>query len=173
MPIQGQTGVAIPVPEADPLLRAVTARVPAAVREGVPAHVSLLYPFLPADELDDGVVKTLSELFAEQAPLAVEFRECRRRREFVYLPPDPRSGLEELTSELRRLWPDVTPYEGIYEEIEPHVTVALHTTPERAAEIEREVVPGWLPISAELREAWLVVFDGQWQLNRQFPFGIS
>jgi hypothetical protein len=171
MPIDGQTGLAIPVPEADPLLAAVAARFPEAVRKDVPAHVSVLYPFRPADQLDDQVISALSELFAAQPVMAVKFGECRRRGEFVYLRPTPVEGLDEVTSGVRRRWPDIAPYDGLYDDIEPHVTVASHTTPERAEEIEREIVPELVPISAELREAWLVVFHGQWTLRQRFRFG--
>jgi hypothetical protein len=36
--------------------------------------------------------------------------------------------------------------------------------------IEQEVTAE-LPISAELREAWLLAFEGQWRLRGQFEFG--
>ncbi|HVE96684.1 MAG TPA: hypothetical protein VNA67_06860 [Pseudonocardiaceae bacterium] len=45
----------IPVSAADALLASVKARYPGAVREGVPAHVSLLYPFVAVAELDERV----------------------------------------------------------------------------------------------------------------------
>lgn len=171
MPREGQSGLAIPVPEADKLLKVVASRFPEAVRKDVPAHVSVLYPFLPANVLDDRAISALSELFATQPVMTVKFAKCRRRGEFVYLRPDPVDGLDEVTKRVRRLWPDVVPYEGLYGEVEPHLTVALHTTQERAEEIEHEIVPELLPLSAELREAWLVVFAGQWALRERFRFG--
>ena len=78
MPTNGQTGLVIPVPAADALLASVGARYPGTVREGVPAHVSLLYPFVAATELDEGVTSALGELLAEQAPMPVQFAECYR-----------------------------------------------------------------------------------------------
>lgn len=53
----------------------------------------------------------------------------------------------------------MVPYEGLYGDVEPHVTVAMGASEEAAVTIEREVTAA-LPISAELREAWLVAFDG-------------
>ncbi len=173
MPKEGQTGVAIPVPEADPLLTAVGERFPEAVREGVPAHVSVLYPFLPADALDDQVTGALSELFAEQPVLSVTFAECSRTGEFVALRPDPLQGLRELTNAVRARWPDLVPYEGVHGDVGPHLTVALHTTESRAAAVERELVPEQVPISAELREAWLLAFHGQWRWHQRFEFGVG
>lgn len=173
MPTEGQTGVAIPVPEADPLLAAVAMRFPEAVRQGVPAHVSVLYPFLPAEKLDDRVISGLSELFAGQPAMSVTFGACHRSGEFVALRPEPIEGLEELVSDARRRWPEVLPYEGLYGGVEPHVTVALHTTEERAAVVESEIVPEWLPISAELREAWLLIFNGRWTVRQRFELGVG
>jgi hypothetical protein len=170
MPTNGQTGLVIPVPAADGLLASVGARHPGTVREGVPAHVSLLYPFVAAAELDEQVISALSELFAEQVPIPVEFGKCYRHDGFVALHPEPIDGLARLLSETRRRWPDVVPYEGLYGDVEPHVTVAMRASEEVAVTIEQEVTAE-LPFSAELGEAWLVAFEGRWSLRGRFEFG--
>ncbi|MGH3887194.1 MAG: 2'-5' RNA ligase family protein [Pseudonocardiaceae bacterium] len=158
------------MPAADGLLASVGARYPGTVREGVPAHVSLLYPFVTAAELDEGVISALGELFAEQVPMPVEFVKCYRRDGFVALRPEPIEGLTGLLGEARRRWPEVVPYEGLYGDVEPHVTVALRASEETAVTIEQEVTAE-LPISADLREAWLVAFEGRWSLRGRFEFG--
>ena len=170
MPTHGQTGLVIPVPAADALLAAVGARYPGTVREGVPAHLSLLYPFVAAAELDDRTISTVSDLLAGQAPMPVQFAECYRHDGFVALRPDTIDGLKELMSKTYLQWPDVVPYEGAYQDVEPHLTVAMHCSDETAVRIEQEVT-AQLPISAELREAWLVVFEGKWALRGRFGFG--
>ncbi len=170
MPTNGQTGLVIPVPAADALLASVGARYPGTVREGVPAHVSLLYPFVAAAQLDERVTSVLGELLAEQAPMPVQFAECCREDGFVALRPDPIDGLTELVSKTHRRWPDVVPYEGVYGDVEPHLTVAMRCSEETAVAIEQEVT-AQLPISAELREAWLVAFEGRWTLRGRFEFG--
>lgn len=172
MAYAGQTGVVVPAPEAQPLLAAVADRFPEAVRSGVPAHLSLLYPFVPADSLDDHAISTLTDVFDATAPLPVKFTVGLRSGGFVALRPEPAEAVGALASAVRSYWPDVVPYEGRYD-AEPHLTVAMRTTEERAASIERELVPDWVPLSAELREAWLVELDGQWQLRKRFTFGSS
>ena len=163
---EGRTGLVIPVPAADPLLASVAARYPGTVREGVGAHVSLLYPFVPVPELDEDVTDTLSELFAGQPWIPVTFRQCRRSQGFVYLRPDPGDELEALTNRARRRWPGVDG-ERAHNDIGPHLTVAMGATEEAAATIEREVTAA-LPVSAQLREVWLVAFDGKWGLHSRF-----
>jgi 2'-5' RNA ligase superfamily len=170
MPTNGQTALVIPVPAADTLLASVETRHPGTVREGVSAHVSLLYPFVATAELDERVTSVLGELFVEQMPMPVEFGECYRHGGFVALRPDPIEGLTELVGKTRRRWPEVVPYEGVYGDVEPHVTVALRASEETAVTIEQEV-SAVLPISAELREAWLVAFEGRWRVRGRFEFG--
>jgi 2'-5' RNA ligase superfamily len=172
MPTNGRTGLVIPVPAADGLLEWVEARHPGSVRQGVPAHVSLLYPFIGMAELDERDTEALSELFIGQAPMRVGFVECYRRGGFVALRPDPIEGLTELTNKTRRRWPDVVPYEGLYGDVEPHLTVALDTSEETARTIEREVTEQ-LPILAELGEAWLLAFEGRWMVRERFKFDVG
>jgi hypothetical protein len=128
-----------------------------------PVHVSLVYPFAAESELDERVTSALGELFVEQVPMPVEFLECYHCGGFVAVCPDPIDGLTELVSTTRRQWPDVVPYGEIYVDVEPHLTVAMSSSEEMAVTIEE--VTAQLPISAELREAWLVVFEGQWTLR--------
>ncbi|HJT04917.1 MAG TPA: 2'-5' RNA ligase family protein [Pseudonocardiaceae bacterium] len=171
MPTNGRTGLVIPVPAADGLLELVEARHPGSVRQGVPAHVSLLYPFVGMAELTERDTDALRELFLEQEPMRVVFVECYRRGGFVALRPSPLERLTELTYKTMRRWPDVVPYEGLYGDVEPHLTVALDTSEETALTIEQEVT-NQLPISAELHEAWLLAFDGRWMLRDRFEFGM-
>ncbi|MGH3672520.1 MAG: 2'-5' RNA ligase family protein [Pseudonocardiaceae bacterium] len=170
MPANGQTGLVVPVPAADALLASVEARYPGTVRVGLPAHVSLLYPFLAAAELDERVITALGELFRKQAPMPVTFTTCYRRGGFVALRPDPLDGPAGLIDETRRRWPHLVPYGGRYGAAEPHLTVAMSSSTEVAAVIEQEV-PAALPIPAQLREVLLVVFEERWTLRDRFDFG--
>ncbi len=167
---QGRSGLVIPVPEADELLSSVAEEYPSAVREGVPAHVSVLYPFVPVAEIDDSAIETLTGLFRARPPLSVRFGSCHREEGFVFLRPEPVDGVAELTAGARRHWPEVVPYEGAHGAVEPHLTVTMKQSSDTAAAIERDTAE-WLPIAAELREAWLVTFTDRWDLHTRFPFG--
>ncbi|SFT94043.1 2'-5' RNA ligase superfamily protein [Actinopolyspora lacussalsi subsp. righensis] len=169
MPREGRTGLVVPVPAADEALAPLVERYPQAVREGVPAHLSVLYPFLAAEDLDTGVVTTLRTLFDRQPPLRVVLERCHRRGGFVYLLPDPIDPLRELTEAVRRHWPELVPYEGRYDVLEPHVTVAMGAEEGTAAAMRREVAES-VPLTVELDEAWLVVSRQRWQLHERFAF---
>ncbi|MGJ7906419.1 2'-5' RNA ligase family protein [Actinopolyspora sp. H202] len=167
---EGRTGLVIPVPAADAALAPVAERYPHVVRDGVPAHLSVLYPFLAAEELDTGVVTTLRALFDRQPPLRVVLDRCHRQGGFVYLVPEPMDALRELTDRVRRGWPHLVPYEGRYDLVDPHVTVAMGAEEETAAALRREAAES-VPLTVELGEAWLVVLRQRWQLHERFVFG--
>ncbi|MFR9731153.1 2'-5' RNA ligase family protein [Saccharopolyspora sp. MS10] len=169
MPALGTTAVVLPVPGADPLLRSVAARFPGAVREGFPAHITILYPFLPASEVDEEVVAELAAILARCRPQRVAFTASTDPRHlaegFVALRPEPDGELRGLTAEVGGRW-GLRPYGGAYGEAEPHLTVALEVAPERARAIVADLVP---PPPAELAEAWLVRFDDGWSLRARLP----
>lgn len=165
------TGLVVPVPDAEELLTSVGQRHPEAARAGVPAHVTVLFPFLHPQKIDDGVLRTLRELFEQHPPMPVRFTECHRRAEFVYLRPEPSWGLRRLIDHARREWPDVIPYEGAFGEVEPHLTVSIRTTEDLAERIHAESGRE-LPLDAELREGWLISSrDEQWSVVERFSFG--
>ena len=172
MGMEGRTGVIIPVPSADPLLTTLGQRHPGAVREGVPAHVSVLYPFVPAEELDADVERVLADIGQVTSSTEVTFEQCRRVGNFVYSPPDPPADVNRLIAAVRGHWPDVLPYGGAVEDVGPHLTIAMRTTEQTAAAIEGEVAEE-LPIAAQLREMWLVVFADGWRVRRRFSFAAA
>src|ERR1700761_7063123 len=48
-----QSALLIRVPAAEPAVGAHRARLDASARDGVPAHLTVLYPFLPPAQIDD------------------------------------------------------------------------------------------------------------------------
>jgi hypothetical protein len=52
------------VPAAEPVVGEHRARFDASARDGVPAHLTVLYPFLPPALIDDTVLASLIALFA-------------------------------------------------------------------------------------------------------------
>ncbi len=77
---------------------------------------------------------------------------------------------DTLTEALWRRWPQCPPYEGAYDEVIPHLTVAVGDGD--FAAVERQIEP-LLPISAAAEEVWLIVRgeDGRWARELFFPLG--
>ncbi|GGJ81633.1 hypothetical protein GCM10010123_09280 [Pilimelia anulata] len=151
-----KTGLVIPVPEADPLLDRLRRQFPALVRE-IPAHVSLLYPFVP---LDDATVVAVQRLVTGTPAFELTLGAPEVRGDLGYAPVDS-PGLARLVGRVRERWPDVVPYGGRFGEVPPHLTLAMGAARLDAPE---------LPLTVTAREAWLVAFTERWTVPARFPF---
>lgn len=138
---------------------------------GIPPHVTLLFPFAPSEQIDEGVLAGLESLFASTTTFAVSFRELRRWPDMLYLAPEPPEPFARLTGAIVARWPDYRAYEGVHDEVIPHLTVAYGDN-ELLAEVEADVTPK-LPIEAVVTEA--VLFEeiepdwGRWDQRARFP----
>ena len=158
-----QTALVISVPEAEPLVGPFRARYDGAGETGIPAHVTLLYPF---GDRDDG----LAALFGSFAPFDFVLTEVRRWPEVLWLAPEPAERFAELTKALMERYPEHPPYEGVHETVVPHLTVASWEEPPE--EIDAELRRG-LPIAA--RAAHVVHLEefapDRWRERQRFPLG--
>jgi hypothetical protein len=88
---------------------------------GVPAHVTVLFPFAAGADVDE---VALAELFAERPSFAFTLERVETRGGMVWLLPEPSRPFEELTQAVWRRWPEYPPYEGAHETVVPHLTVS-------------------------------------------------
>src|SRR5262245_12486925 len=168
------SAVVIAVPEAIPVVDDWRERTSDdRTSMGIPPHVTLLFPFVAAEELDDGVLIGLRALFAAAQPFTVTFRQLCRWPDMAYLAPQPPEPFSRLTEAIVGRWPDHPPYEGIHETVIPHLTVA-YGDDALLAEVDADVTRK-LPIESNVREAVLleeVVADGsRWGERARFALG--
>ncbi|MGW1365255.1 2'-5' RNA ligase family protein [Streptomyces chartreusis] len=155
--IPGDTAFTVKVPAADPL-----------VRDGCPAHVTVLYPFVHESRIDARACRELSELFAKHDAFTLTFAEFGRYPGVLYLDPRPHDPIKALTKDLTLHWPELVPYRGLFGAgLEPHLTVANHEGPatQDAAydALQAELAP-LLPLQCHVHAVQLVVWDGErWQ----------
>lgn len=170
--VRGQTGLIVAIPQAEPLVAAHRRAHDPAARYGVPAHVTVLYPFLPQDAVDATVLDGLRALFAAMPAFDVEFARCGRfPGDVLYLDPEPDAPFRELTAAVWRRWPEAPPYEGQFDDPVPHLTVADGVDATTADRLEAELAP-LLPLSARAAEVQLVAFDGhRWLTAATFALG--
>jgi 2'-5' RNA ligase len=137
---------------------------------GMPAHVTVLYPFVPAEGLSERVIGRLTAMCAEQPALDVMFTRLARFPDALYLEPEPADEIRHLTLKVAELWPESPPYGGAFDEVIPHLTIAVGVGEPAFAEVEAALAE-WLPIQARLAEAVLYAFDGaRWQVRARMPF---
>lgn len=140
--------------------------------EGMPAHITLLYPFKPPGEIDAAVLDRLRQCFAAFAPFHYSLAVTRRFPDVLYLAPEPDHPFRRLTLAVWQLFPETPPYGGRHANVVPHLTLAQladgHRLDEVAAEFERASRQA-LPIRAMASEVALMDNSrGRWQVNYTF-----
>jgi len=170
-----QTALLVPVPEAEPLVGAWRKRYAIDARKGVPAHVTVMFPFLPPEEIDPGVVGDLNELLGRFEPWDFRFVRAARFPELLYLALDPVEPFRDLIQVVMERFPGLRPYGGQFEleEVVPHLTVADCGPPGLCEDgsvldrIEGEIAGG-LPLDATASQVWLMSGDGEWKVDARF-----
>ncbi|GAA5176070.1 2'-5' RNA ligase family protein [Pseudonocardia eucalypti] len=173
MPELGRTALVIPVPEADPALAAVGTRYPRLARPGLPAHLTVLYPWLPAAYVDDRARRSCAALAATAEPAEAEFREIGVHPGMVFLRPADPGPVDRLIAGARTRWPELPPYGGKYPDSPAHVSLALGGMSPEEVDGVRDLVGPMLPITSRLAELWLVALgpDG-WLATDRWPLGV-
>jgi 2'-5' RNA ligase len=169
-----QSALIVAVPEAEAVVGAHRAALDPVASWGVPAHVTVLYPFLPPARIDDQVLATLRALFADRPVFEVALSQVAWfGTEVLWLAPTPDEPLRQLTNEVSARFPDAPPYGGEFDDVIPHLTVGDHApvTTLRAAAADIRV---HLPIAAVVRSVRLI--EGttgllRWRTITEFPLG--
>lgn len=168
----GTTALVAVVPEAEKVVGEARKRYDPAAAEGVPAHLTVLYPFLPAERIDEGVRAALGQLFAGHEPFEVRFPRFGRFPDLLWLAPEPDGPARALTAAVVARWPEAPPYGGAFGDPAPHLTVAQGQSSEVYAAVEAECAGALALLRTRIAEVRLVVFDGaRWTEDAAFPLG--
>lgn len=169
-----ESALLVPVPEAEPLVGAHRLAHDPVAPLGVPAHVTVLYPFVPPDALDASVEIAVAEVVSRFAAFDFVLRDVRRFDDGVlYLAPDPVEPFAALTEALAARWPEHPPYGGGFSTVIPHLTVAM-ADGAPVAEMEVEL-RGGLPVRSRASVVWLM--EGRpgsgWMQRAVFPLNAA
>lgn len=139
MDVALETALIIPVPAAEPVVGAHRARLDRAAAWGVPAHVTVLYPFLPLSSIRTAA---LARLFRGFPAFAARFDAIRWFDDrVVWVDPSPASRFRELTDAVWAAYPSHPPFRGEFADVVPHLTIG-HDAPRQAlAEAAASVTP--------------------------------
>jgi 2'-5' RNA ligase len=145
-------------------------------RLGVPAHVTLLFPFVPAIDVQPADVQQAAETVRRTPCFDVEFREVTTfdplpgKEGVVWLAPEPAGPFVEMTHALAERFPGYLPYEGIHDTVIPHLTLA--NVDVDAPTLVAAARPT-LPFATRVASAVLLVEDndGRWRIADELPLG--
>ena len=166
MPLE--SGIIVPVPEAEPVVGDLRRLHDQQARSGVPAHITLLYPFAHPSIVGSAIA-SLDQLFKRIPVFDFSLIEIRRFPATAYLLPEPSAAFARVTEMLVRQWPEFPPYGGVFSTVVPHLTVADRATTGVLDSVE-VTVARHLPISCRATEAWLMCSDerGVWSKREAF-----
>ncbi len=100
------------------------ARFDRAAQDGVPAHITVIYPFKLLELLTAGDHRRLEELAAKCGTFSVRVsRSGWFGDSVVYLAPDDPAPIALLTRQVWSAFPDFPPYAGKFADSVPHLTV--------------------------------------------------
>jgi 2'-5' RNA ligase len=166
-----ESALIVPVVEAEPLVGAWRIRHDPSASSGMPAHVTLLYPFVPPDAIDAATEEALRSLANGFQRFRFSLTRVGRFPDVLYLYPEPAARFVQLVHELWDRWPDHPPYRAEFDQVAPHLTVSQGSEPAGLAdELTRK-----LPVEAEAGEIQLMTQDrgGRWSLRARFPLAAS
>jgi hypothetical protein len=166
-----ESAIIIPVPEAEPIVGPLRLQYDGTARLGVPAHITVLYPFRPI-QAAVSEVEILRDVCASIEMFPFSFTEVRRFPATAYLYPDKSEAFVQITRTFAQRWPDCKPYNGAHPDIIPHLTVADRVDLQILVAIEGSLRQH-LPIRCVAREIWLLTSDhaGMWSKKAAFTLG--
>lgn len=176
------TALLVVVPAAEPAVGEHRARLDPSARVGVPAHLTVLYPFLPPALIDDAVLASLTALFAPVPAFAFTLdRVSWFGDDVVWLGPRDARPFRALTALAWEAFPVLAPYGGQYADVTPHLTIGQHGAP-AALRAAAQAVRPHLPIEAMAAEVTLMAGPspdspatdpGRWRALATFPLDAS
>ena len=119
------SGLVLLVPELEPRIADLRERHDPAAKQGMPAHLTLLYPFMDPVKFGPTQRERLAEVIRGFAGLDLSFARVGRFPEVLWIAPDPLEPLLDLVAAIAAAFPDYPPYGGQFETVIPHVTVAM------------------------------------------------
>ena len=166
-----ETALLVPVAAAEPLVHKHRLALDPVAPLGVPAHVTVLYPFIPPDEVDQSVYDAITDVLAGFPPFDFTLTEVRQFASgVIYLVPEPPKPFVAITEALTDRWPEHQPYGGTYPDVIPHLSVAMANGDTDATALEADL-NGGLPLQSHAEAVWLMEGqpDDRWAIRAVFP----
>jgi 2'-5' RNA ligase len=162
------------VPVAEAVVGPHRAEYDQAAAWGVPAHVTVLFPFVPPSDIDAGVIAVLAVAVATVPRFDATFETTGWfGTDVLWLDPQPSDPFRALTAAVVDAFPGYLPYGGQYDDTVPHLTIGHGAEPAELRAIEERVRPQ-LPIGMAVTAAGLWAGSnapGSWHELASLPLG--
>ena len=170
-----EAALVVVVPSAEPLVEGFRSAHDPAAALGIPAHITINYPFIPGVTPSADTLGRLRKVFAAVQPFSFTLDHVARFPNVVYLAPIPSAPFVQLIERVAQEFPESPPYEGRFDSITPHLTVAYSMDGHLLASVEQafsDAASDRLPLSAFATHVWLMDDRaGRWAKRVSFPLG--
>ena len=165
-----ETSIDLHVPELTGLLAPWRDATVDVASKGVPPHVTLLYPWLPAP-IVEADLDLLRSALAQCPPITLRFHELRRFEPGVlYLALQDEGTVRRLMQRIQTAFPALSPYGGSVADPTPHLTVAKASDARQLAELHAQadrVLSPCLPLEYARHQIVVMQEDerGHWDVR--------
>jgi 2'-5' RNA ligase len=115
---------AVKVPAAEALVEDLRHRYDATVALGVPAHITVLVPFMDPVLITPEILDRAQRALNRTPSFSFSLGKVGRFPETAYLAPEPATPFIAMTLALAEAFPEFPPYGGEHQGVIPHLTVA-------------------------------------------------
>jgi 2'-5' RNA ligase len=151
-----ESAVVVPIPEAENAVGRFRAQLDESATWGVPPHVTILYPFVHPDRIDDQVLASLAEgIRTVSATRIVLTRVDWFGEQVAWLAPEPDRPFRDLMKAVCSRFPDCPPYGGGHPDPTPHLTIGADG-PLSDLRAAAKAVEVHLPIAVDVTTAHLI-----------------
>jgi 2'-5' RNA ligase superfamily protein len=155
MAASARTTIVALVAEAEELVASWRIRLDPWAPLGVPAHITLLAPFLPVEAIDDAVVDRVRSIWTRRKALQLVLVRVAQIPGAIALLPGETTPLEDVTADLLAEWPELGSQVRSGSDRPYHLTIACRDDRALLAELLEELAPK-LPLRADLRSLVLL-----------------
>ncbi len=172
-----EAALSILVPEVEPLVAPFRLQYDPSAAAGVPAHITINYPFLPGVDPEPDLDQRLTALFGGTPAFHFILGRIARFPDVLFLAPEPEDPFRQLIAQVADAFPESPPYGGVFEDIIPHLTIAQSDNEQLLKAVEKELsllAPAYLPVSTRAEQIWLLDNRaGRWQKLRSYTLGLG
>jgi 2'-5' RNA ligase len=164
---QAKSAVLIPVPDAEPLVGCLRQRFDPIAPAGVPAHVTLVVPWVQPQAIGVEELRSLEQELEGEKSFEFELTHIGWfGRRVLWLAPEPAEHFVDLAERVARRF-GTPPWEGQFDRLVPHLTVAQAASGVELVPVAAELSTR-LPLRCRAGEVWVMVGDGtRWEVRHR------
>ncbi len=134
---------------------------------GVPAHITLIVPWLPPGEITSADLQELDDELADVKAFDFELAHVDWfGRRVLWVAPEPADLFRDLTNRLAGRF-GTPPWDDEFDEVVPHLTVAHASDGVELVPIAADLA-GRLPLPCRAERVWVMSGDGhRWSLRHE------